>query len=200
MGYRGRHRAPSTAGRTAARVAVGGAAVLAPIGLAPVAHGDESVWDRVAECESGGDWGINTGNGYYGGLQFNPRTWAAFGGRGSAHQASRDEQIAVARRTLAVQGPGAWPVCSRRAGLTRANGGGDASSPRAGNTTERAERPARIRPTQPTRPARSVVVRRGDTLGEIAAAHGTTWRRVHAVNPGIADPDLIRVGQRVVLP
>jgi LysM repeat protein len=75
------------------------------------------VWDRLAQCESGGNWGINTGNGYSGGLQFAPGTWAANGGTGSAHNASRAEQIRVAERVRASQGWGAWPACSSRLGL-----------------------------------------------------------------------------------
>jgi LysM repeat protein len=76
-----------------------------------------SVWDRLAQCESGGNWGINTGNGYSGGLQFSAGTWAANGGSGSAHNASRAEQIRVAERVRASQGWGAWPACSSRLGL-----------------------------------------------------------------------------------
>jgi LysM repeat protein len=76
-----------------------------------------SVWDRLAQCESGGNWGINTGNGYSGGLQFAPGTWAAHGGSGSAHNASRAEQIRVAERVRASQGWGAWPACSSKLGL-----------------------------------------------------------------------------------
>jgi uncharacterized protein YabE (DUF348 family) len=82
---------------------------------APVAGG--SVWDQIAQCESGGNWSINTGNGYYGGLQFSPSTWRAFGGSGSAAGASREEQIAVATRVQASQGWGAWPSCTRKLGL-----------------------------------------------------------------------------------
>ena len=99
------------------------------------ASADTSVWDRVAQCESGGNWSINTGNGYYGGLQFTQSTWNAFGGSGSAQSASKAEQIRVAQRVLAGQGPGAWPVCSVKAGLTRSNGGGASSS---GSTTQQA--------------------------------------------------------------
>lgn len=79
-----------------------------------------SVWDRLAQCESGGNWSINTGNGYYGGLQFHPGTWAAYGGHAyapNAHLASRAQQIAVAERVLAGQGWGAWPACSAELGL-----------------------------------------------------------------------------------
>jgi LysM repeat protein len=75
------------------------------------------VWDRLAQCESGGNWGINTGNGYSGGLQFAPGTWRAHGGTGSAHNASRAEQIRVAERVRASQGWGAWPACSAKLGL-----------------------------------------------------------------------------------
>jgi LysM repeat protein len=76
-----------------------------------------SVWDRLAQCESGGNWGINTGNGYSGGLQFSQGTWSANGGTGSASSASRAEQIRVAERVRASQGWGAWPACSARLGL-----------------------------------------------------------------------------------
>ena len=76
-----------------------------------------SVWDRLAQCESGGNWGTNTGNGYSGGLQFAPGTWRANGGSGSAHGASRAEQIRVAERVKASQGWGAWPACSAKLGL-----------------------------------------------------------------------------------
>jgi LysM repeat protein len=76
-----------------------------------------SVWDRLAQCESGGNWSANTGNGFSGGLQFSPGTWRANGGSGSASNASRSQQIAVAQRVLASQGWGAWPACSSRLGL-----------------------------------------------------------------------------------
>jgi LysM repeat protein len=92
-----RSSAPAGSGRS---VAVGG-----------------SVWDRLARCESGGNWSINTGNGYSGGLQFSAGTWQANGGSGSAHNASRAEQIRVAQRVQASQGWGAWPSCSSRLGL-----------------------------------------------------------------------------------
>lgn len=98
-------------------------------GLAAAAHAKAAspwnVWDRVATCESGNNWSINTGNGFSGGLQFTQSTWQAFGGgrfASNAQYATRDQQIYVAQATLRVQGPGAWPVCSKKAGLTRANG------------------------------------------------------------------------------
>jgi LysM repeat protein len=72
------------------------------------------VWDRIAACESGGNWHINTGNGYYGGLQFTLQSWHAVGGTGRPDQASRETQIKMAERLQRIQGWGAWPVCSAR--------------------------------------------------------------------------------------
>ncbi|ORA77374.1 resuscitation-promoting factor rpfE [Mycobacterium malmoense] len=81
----------------------------------PPVHQAYSVnWDAIAQCESGGNWGINTGNGYSGGLQFTSGTWHANGGSGSPASASREEQIRVAENVLHTQGIGAWPVCGRR--------------------------------------------------------------------------------------
>ena len=82
-----------------------------------------SVWDRLAQCESGGNWAINSGNGYYGGLQFNRGTWVSHGGRDFAaypHRASREEQISVATSLRDARGGyGAWPACARQLGLPR---------------------------------------------------------------------------------
>jgi len=83
----------------------------------PDYSGGGTVWDRVAECESGGNWSINTGNGYYGGLQFALQSWRATGGTGYPHQASRSEQIRRAEILLDMQGWGAWPACSAQLGL-----------------------------------------------------------------------------------
>lgn len=76
-----------------------------------------SVWDRLAQCESGGNWNTNTGNGFYGGLQFTQSSWSAAGGSGSPQNASRSEQIRVAQNLQRMQGWGAWPTCSRKVGL-----------------------------------------------------------------------------------
>jgi uncharacterized protein YabE (DUF348 family) len=79
-----------------------------------------TVWDQLAQCESGGNWAINTGNGYYGGLQFNLSTWQAYGGSGYPHQNSREQQIAVAERLRAATGGyGSWPSCASKLGLPR---------------------------------------------------------------------------------
>ncbi|MBB1242459.1 LysM peptidoglycan-binding domain-containing protein [Streptomyces durbertensis] len=115
----------STRREKAARATAVCAAVIAPLALitvatAPAQAADGGVWDRLAQCESGGNWQINTGNGYYGGLQFAPSTWRAYGGAAyapTADKASRAQQIAVATKVQAAQGWGAWPSCSARLGL-----------------------------------------------------------------------------------
>jgi peptidoglycan hydrolase-like protein with peptidoglycan-binding domain len=101
------------------------AASAAVLGLATSAGATETVWDRVAQCESGGNWAINTGNGYYGGLQFSASTWTGFGGGQYAPRAdlaTKPQQVEIAQEVLKVQGPSAWPVCSVRAGLTLETG------------------------------------------------------------------------------
>jgi hypothetical protein len=92
-----------------------------PVDEVPVEQATTTVytvnWDTIASCESGNNWGINTGNGFYGGLQFTPSTWSGYGGgeyASSAHSASREQQITVAERVLQGQGIGAWPVCGAR--------------------------------------------------------------------------------------
>jgi resuscitation-promoting factor RpfA len=112
----GRHRKPTTSSISVAKIALTGAVLgggsIAMAGQAAAATDGE--WDQVARCESGGNWAINTGNGYYGGVQFTAGTWASHGGgqyAPSAQLATRDQQIAVAERVLATQGRGAWPVC-----------------------------------------------------------------------------------------
>lgn len=112
----GRHRTPSTTGRTITKIAVSGAvAGVASIAFAGTANAaTDAEWDKVAACESGGNWAINTGNGYYGGLQFSPSTWTGHGGgkyAPSAHQATKAQQIEIAENVLANQGKGAWPSC-----------------------------------------------------------------------------------------
>ncbi|WP_370448249.1 transglycosylase family protein [Kocuria sp. CPCC 104605] len=103
----------------AVTVAVGGGAIAAA-GVTPAAAAPESDWDALAQCESSGNWSINTGNGFYGGLQFTQSTWEAFGGTGAPQDATREQQIAVAENVLAGQGWGAWPACSSALGLSSA--------------------------------------------------------------------------------
>ncbi len=111
--------------RTLAGAVLGVATLTSGVAFATTADATETVWDRVANCESGGNWSINTGNGYYGGLQFSAGTWTSFGGQTYAVRAdlaAKIEQIDIAKRVLQVQGPNAWPTCGSRAGLTVANG------------------------------------------------------------------------------
>ncbi|MCT1499682.1 DUF3235 domain-containing protein [Corynebacterium sanguinis] len=117
----------------AKKALAGTAAAAALTGIiAPAANAaPDSDWDRLAQCEAGGNWSINTGNGYYGGLQFSASTWRAYGGgqfAPYAHQATREQQIIVAERTLAGQGWGAWPSCSARLGLNSAPTNRDAQA------------------------------------------------------------------------
>ncbi len=119
-------------------VAIAGSATFVTgVGLGVPAHAAGSPWDVVAACESGGNWSINTGNGYFGGLQFSASTWNASGGARYAPRAdlaSKAEQIVTAQRVLAAQGPGAWPTCGQRAGLTRADGGAATAAPAPAKT------------------------------------------------------------------
>jgi resuscitation-promoting factor RpfA len=120
-------RRPSPLRKRITGVAIAGSATFVTgVALGAPANAAGSVWDAVAACESGGNWAINTGNGYQGGLQFSSSTWRAAGGTRYAPRAdlaSKAAQIATAQRVLASQGPGAWPTCGKRAGLTRGNGG-----------------------------------------------------------------------------
>ena len=117
----GRH-SKRTSFSKGSRLAVAGFAIAgATAALAPAASAaTDSDWDRLAQCESGGNWQINTGNGYHGGLQFSPSTWSGYGGgefAPTANQATREQQIVVAERVLAGQGWGARPSCSAQLGL-----------------------------------------------------------------------------------
>jgi LysM repeat protein len=203
--YRGRHRAPSTTGRNLARTAIAGAVIGAPLAAAPVASADTggTAWDKLAQCESTGNWSINTGNGFSGGLQFTPSTWRAFGGEGAAHHASREEQIVVAERVLAKQGWGAWPACSRKLGLRgtpapiakKANKAPEATQSIAEKVTSTIAKKA-----APTRGGSTVAVKPGDTLAKIAAANGVDgWKQLHALNPDLDNPNILTVGQIIKL-
>jgi LysM repeat protein len=185
-------------GRGLLRVAVAGAiAVGAPVALASTAEAatPTSAWDNLAQCESSGNWATNTGNGYYGGLQFNLTTWRAYGGAGMPHSASREQQIAVAEKVLAAQGWNAWPSCSKKAGMS--------GKPAPTAVRASAPAPAKSAPAKPA-PAKSAVtpapaggnytVKSGDTLSEIAAGHGTTWQELAAAN-GLANANRLDIGQ-----
>ncbi|MEU6807222.1 transglycosylase family protein [Streptomyces neyagawaensis] len=209
--------------RTRTTAVVAGAVLLAPLGLLTAAGNavaaDSGVWDRIAKCESGGNWRINTGNGYYGGLQFAATTWRAYGGTAyapTADKASKAQQIAIATKVQRAQGWGAWPVCSARAGAygsapaAPSNGSATTKSTPAGSAGSAAKTSKSAPSTTPSRstghPDRSAsrgdyTVRRGDTLSGIAARQGTTWRKIYAANKAVigADPGLIVPGQRLDL-
>ena len=186
--------AASVAG-TAALAAPAAPAQAQVAGVAPVtaARGPGVNWDAIAHCESGGNWSINTGNGYYGGLQFSRSTWRAYGGgrfAATADQATRAEQILVAERVRDGQGLGAWPHCGRRAG--------SAGTFRARNTTG-----AKVtRNRGATASGRFYVVRPGDTLASIAARAGLSggWRTLYTLNRAVlSSPHRIYPGQRLNL-
>ncbi|MFI6562624.1 transglycosylase family protein [Streptomyces sp. NPDC050534] len=218
----GKHRRPSKATRVAAFAGITGVAIAAPLmaaGNASAATASE--WDTVAQCESGGNWSINTGNGYYGGLQFSASTWAAYGGTAyaaQANQASKSQQIAVAEKVLAAQGKGAWPVCGT--GLSGAAYNGAAASKPSTTThsdsqaaSRSSERPAaksqKTQKTVTTPTGKKVKkgdgeykVVKGDTLSSIATKHHVAggWSKLFKLNKDIVqDANLIYPGQQLHL-
>ncbi|MDX3666883.1 transglycosylase family protein [Streptomyces europaeiscabiei] len=191
MAVRGRHRRyqPNRINRASLTVTAGGAGMALPlIGTGVAEAADVETWDKVAACESTNDWNINTGNGYYGGLQFSQSTWEAFGGTAYAARAdlaTKEQQIAIAEKVLDGQGPGAWPTCSGRAGLTI----GDV-------------KPQTTPQSQAGRVEMYTVVQ-GDTLSEIAGSREVRggWRKLYEANRRTigSDPDVILPGQRLSL-
>lgn len=202
---------------TIIRRAIGAGAGLAlslGIGLsgAVPAEAATSVWDKVAQCESGGNWKINTGNGFYGGVQFAASTWKAYGGKtyaSQAHLATKAEQIAIARRVLAGQGPGAWPTCGRRAGLTKANGNASAKAAPATNSgastiqkSSDSKKQIAKKSTHKKYSASGITVhvKRGDTLRKIAKRNSVKggWKGLWKLNKKtIKNPNLIYIGQTI---
>lgn len=193
--YAGRHRRPAaprkTHGSQVAAVTVTGLAA-ASFALAmaeqPAAASPAHNWDGVARCESGGNWHIDTGNGYYGGLQFSYGTWLSYGGGAYARRAdlaTKAQQIQIAERVLVGQGRGAWPVCGRY--LTGA-----------------AVVPTKRKPVAPIRAGSHRVVRvaAGDTLSGIAETYHVPggWATIARLNPTkISNPNLIYVGETLAV-
>jgi LysM repeat protein len=176
-----------------------GAATL--LGTGAAASAAPSVnWDAIAKCESSGNWSINTGNGYYGGLQFAQGTWAGYGGTqyaARADLASRGQQIAIAEKVLAGQGIGAWPVCGRYAGSsasTKSSGSGSGSGSSGGASSGASSSGA-------SSSGGGYTVQAGDTLSGIAVQHGVNggWQSLYQKNQGVigADPNLIIPGQKL---
>ena len=216
MAVRGRHRRyqPNRINRASLTVTAGGAGMALPfMGTGAAQAADMDTWNKVAACESTSNWSINSGNGFYGGLQFTQSTWEAYGGRAYAARAdlaSKDQQIAVAEKVLDGQGPGAWPVCSARAGLTR--GGGEPDIRPAAERTKQKDTKKKtsiedVRPqsTPQSRAGKAEVytVVHGDTLSGIADDQDVRggWRGLYAANRSAigSDPDLIVPGQRLAL-
>ncbi|MFF1833839.1 transglycosylase family protein [Streptomyces sp. NPDC058231] len=203
LNSKAKHRRPSKAVRVATLAGVAGAAIAVPLmGATGASAASVATWDAVAQCESGGNWSINTGNGYYGGLQFSQSSWAAAGGTqyaARADLATKAQQIATAEKLLDMQGPGAWS-CAGAGGLTDdgVDPGVDTGSTaqqsapaQESKPAEHAEAPAASRSDRGTAPeaeAKKTVttptgekvakgdgeykVKSGDSLSRIAAQHG----------------------------
>ena len=203
----GKHRKQSRAVRGIAKVVVAGAIVAVPLSIAatPASADTSSVnWDAIAQCESGGNWHADTGNGYHGGLQFSQSTWQANGGTGDAANASREQQIAVAERVAATQGMHAWPVCSVRAGQAGHSTTTHHSSKTTTKkvTTHKAAAPAATTTVAPqSAPNGDYTVVSGDTLSSIAQKQNVAggWEALWNKNKSIVpNANLIFPGQSLV--
>lgn len=203
-------------------------AVTAVGGLTLPAHAvSESTWDAVAQCESGGNWSIDTGNGYSGGLQFSPSTWAAYGGTQyapTAGQATKSQQIAIAEKTLAGQGAGAWG-CAGAGNLSAAQA--DTSKTPTTTNNQITTKNNTATPTQTTQKPNTqnnntqytsanpiqvknqnndttitYTVKAGDTLSKIAKEQNINggYKTIQKINPTIINPNFIYVGQKIQLP
>jgi len=211
MGHVPRHRAakparrhvPRTAATATTFTAALAASVFLNTGAATAA--DDDTWNALAQCESSGNWHINTGNGYYGGVQFAQSTWEGFGGTQYASRAdlaTRRQQIATAEKVLDVQGWGAWPSCSAQLGLSSADASGTPNTSGT-STTRHHHRAYHHHRAGPASSGGSYTVRAGDTLSRIADRQGVAggWRALYAANTRVvANPNLIYVGQRLQLP
>ncbi|MDR7160613.1 transglycosylase family protein [Arthrobacter sp. BE255] len=213
-----------TAARRGVTLAAVSAAGLALSATAANAATSTSTWDALAQCESGGNWSTNTGNGYTGGLQFSDSTWAAYGGTGSAANATREQQIAVAEQVQASQGWGAWPSCASQLGLS-GGGGATAVAPQSVpvqsvpaqsvpvQSAPAVQAPAVQAPTDAVAASQhaapvalsgeTYTLEAGDTLSTAADKLGIEggWQSLADANlDTIADPDLVFAGQVLQLP
>lgn len=189
---------------------------------APAQAATVDTWDRLAECESNGTWDINTGNGFYGGVQFTLSSWQAVGGEGYPHQASKAEQIKRAEILQDLQGWGAWPLCSQKLGLTQADAeAGDVDATEAAPVA--VERTATVQRQSAAdeaaaeqaaadeaaaeqavvAEAETIVVKSGDSLWTLANEYEVEggWTALYEANKGaVSDAAVIYVGQELVLP
>ena len=189
----------------ASTVAAIGATAAGPL----VAHADTGTnWDAIAACESGGNWATNTGNGFYGGLQFTRSTWQANGGSGEPQNASRAEQIRVAESVKRTQGIGAWPVCGRHA----YDGGARQVVPVVDHPSvaPRHARPELAPPPAVAKPdvlmgpelvpgSATDVVEPGGCVATLAERNHTSWQQVAEVNH-LSAPYTVQPGQVLQLP
>lgn len=181
------------------KITTGAVAVTAVVATAllgaTTASADSVNWDAIAQCESSGNWHINTGNGYYGGLQFSLSTWRGYGGLGMPQNASRSEQIRIAEKVLRGQGIGAWPVCGARGGSQKVY---KTQEPEYSAPAKKYTYKTPSKPSQYVGEG-TVVVKSGDTLSGIAAKYGKDWHKVYEYNRDVigSNPDLIFPGQRL---
>jgi LysM repeat protein len=191
-------------------IAAGLAGTVALVGPASPAQASSVNWDAIAQCESGGNWRINTGNGYYGGLQFSRGTWRAYGGgryATTANRATKSEQILIAERVLRGQGIGAWPHCGRRnayklSGSTKAAARKVAAQRAAASRAAARNALARKATSVATSSTRTYVVRPGDTLAGIANRYDVAggWRALYRANDTVLNsPHLLYAGQRITV-
>lgn len=214
--YTGRHHVqpPRRHRRMLAAVALSGAAgAVTLLGTGAAASAASSVnWDAIAQCESSGNWQINTGNGYYGGLQFAQSTWAAYGGTqyaARADQATRDQQIAIAEKVLAGQGIGAWPVCGAQAGSSTSYPASTTatqsttSAVTSGSSSASAPSGSTHASTNSAGSGSHYTVRRGDTLSAIAGKHHVDggWHALYEKNKQVigGNANLIVPNQQLTL-
>jgi nucleoid-associated protein YgaU len=211
---RGKQGKQSSAARTIAKVAAVGIIAGAPLGLAVgtanAAPGMD--WDALAQCEASGNWAANTGNGFYGGLQFTQGTWNANGGQGNPANASRAEQIRVAENVLRTQGSGAWPACSAKLG---AYVGKSAPAPKQQAQPQQRQAQPQQRQSAPVQQAPAVTlagsktnpngnyeIKAGDTLSKIAEANkvaGGYQAIVEKNKDFLTNPDLIFPGHKILI-
>ncbi|SHG78862.1 transglycosylase family protein [Geodermatophilus nigrescens] len=212
-----KHRAPRyvRTKKVIAKAPVAAGATVVGIGVlsSPASASTSHDWSGVAQCESSGNWSINTGNGYYGGLQFSQSTWAAFGGTELAPRAdlaTPAQQVEIAEAVLAGQGVGAWPSCGKylAEGTTAAAAeapapaapAAEAPAPEAAPAAPAAPAPLEAAPAAPAPAAADTedyTVRWGDTVAKIAAAHAQSWRELYERNVDVigSNPNLIFPGQ-----
>ncbi|MFD9703520.1 transglycosylase family protein [Lentzea sp. NPDC059081] len=205
-GKQGKH---GSAARTIAKVAAVGIIAGAPLGLAVgtanAAPGMD--WDALAQCEASGNWATNTGNGFYGGLQFTQQTWNGHGGVGNPANASREQQIAVAERVLASQGPGAWPACSAKLGAYTGKKTTPAPAQQRKAPVQQRTAAAPVQqapvvslPGSTSNPNGNYEIKAGDTLSKIATENKVEggYQAIVEKNKGfITNPDLIFPGHKI---